>query len=160
MHIPPPPPCSCWTSLGISSQRSLRGSPHLWSICTCRITRLVPFLPTPLTPLPTLRGSFSGRKSLPPCSHPDSTYNSRGTAESWGNSWQLECGCGAWLSTLQDPHKPVPPQSPRVSIPCQAAMAHRSVVGIRNIKNKYRVLLMLMWYRRKPREHLTSNPQL
>lgn len=150
-------PCSCWTSLGISSQRFLRGSPHLWSICTCRITRLVLFLPTPLTPLPTSRGSFSGRKSPPPCSHPDNMYNSRWTAETWGNSWQLECGCGAWLSTLQDPTSPchISPEGEHSLPGCNGLL-----VGIRNIKDRYRVLLMLMRSRRKPREHLTRNPQL
>ncbi|XP_063463542.1 podocan isoform X4 [Pan paniscus] len=56
-------PCSCWTSPGISSQRSPRGSPSHLSTCTCRTTRLVRCLPMPSTPRPTSRGSFSGLTS-------------------------------------------------------------------------------------------------
>lgn len=126
-------PRSCWTSLGISLQRSPRGSPHHWSTCTCRITRLVPFLPTPLSPPPISRGSFSGRKSLQPCLHPltahrivDKQLRPGGAAgrETVG----VESGYSRPEYTA-GPHKPMPPQSLRVSIPSQAAMARRFVSG-------------------------------
>lgn len=77
-------PCSCWTSLGISSQRSQGGSPSPSSTCTCRTTKLAPCLPMPLTPHPTSRGSFSGRRS------PGARPGSSGVVKALGNSVQVE----------------------------------------------------------------------
>lgn len=77
-------PCSCWTSLAISSQRSPGGSLSPSSTCTCRTTRLARCLPMPSTLHPTSRGSFSGRRS------PGARPGSSGVVKALGNSVQVE----------------------------------------------------------------------